>query len=189
MIFKRAIFSELTSTAGAVFTVLFSIIFSVGLVRILGDAAGGRVDNAAVFQLVALAALTNLPTVLTLTLFVSVLIALSRSFRDSEMVVWFSSGQSLLAWIGPVLRFATPIVVLIALLTIGVSPWAERQIAESAPHRHDLNTRAAMLHVAGDAHPFWGASPPPHRPAWPRTEPANESTPNFVTWNPALLTC
>jgi lipopolysaccharide export system permease protein len=131
MIFKRAIFSELTSTAGAVFTVLFSIIFSVGLVRILGDAAGGRVDNAAVFQLVALAALTNLPTVLTLTLFVSVLIALSRSFRDSEMVVWFSSGQSLLAWIGPVLRFATPIVVLIALLTIGVSPWAERQIAES----------------------------------------------------------
>jgi lipopolysaccharide export system permease protein len=131
MIFKRAIFSELTSTAGAVFTVLFSIIFSVGLVRILGDAAGGRVDNAAVFQLVALAALTNLPTVLTLTLFVAVLIALSRSFRDSEMVVWFSSGQSLLNWIGPVLRFALPIVVLVATLSLGVSPWAERQIAES----------------------------------------------------------
>jgi lipopolysaccharide export system permease protein len=131
MIFKRAIFNELTTTAGAVFTVLFSIIFSVGLVRILGDAAGGRVDNAAVFQLVALAALTNLPTVLTLTLFVAVLIALSRSFRDSEMVVWFSSGQSLLNWIWPVLRFATPIVVLVALLSLGVSPWSERQIAES----------------------------------------------------------
>jgi lipopolysaccharide export system permease protein len=131
MIFKRAIFNELTSTAGAVFTVLFSIIFSVGLVRILGEAAGGRVDNAAVFQLVALAALTNLPTVLTLTLFVAVLIALSRSFRDSEMVVWFSTGQSLLNWIGPVLRFATPIVVLVATLALGVSPWAERQIVES----------------------------------------------------------
>jgi len=131
MIFKRAIFSELTSTAGAVFTVLFSIIFSVGLVRLLGDAAGGRVDNATVFQLVALVALTNLPTVLTLTLFVSVLIALSRSFRDSEMVVWFSSGQSLFAWIGPVLRFSLPIVVLVATLALGVSPWAERQIDES----------------------------------------------------------
>jgi len=131
MIFKRAIYSELSATAGAVFTVLFSIIFSVGLVRILGDAAGGKVDNAAVFQLVALAALTNLPTVLTLTLFVAVLIALSRSFRDSEMVVWFSSGQSLLHWIGPVLRFAVPIVVLVATLALGVSPWAERQIAES----------------------------------------------------------
>ena len=131
MIFKRAIFTELTATAGAVFTVLFSIIFSVGLVRILGDAAGGRVDNAAVFQLVALAALTNLPTVLTLTLFVAVLIALSRSFRDSEMVVWFSSGRSLLDWIGPVLRFATPIVLMVATLALAVSPWSERLIAES----------------------------------------------------------
>jgi lipopolysaccharide export system permease protein len=128
MIFKRAIVSELTTTAGAVFTVLFSIIFSVGLVRLLGDAAGGRVDNASVFQLVALVALTNLPTILILTLFVAVLIALSRGFRDSEMVVWFSSGQSLLAWIGPVLRFAAPIVVLVALLSLVVSPWAERQI-------------------------------------------------------------
>jgi lipopolysaccharide export system permease protein len=131
MIFKRAIVSELSTTAGAVFTVLFSIIFSVGLVRILGEAAGGRVDNAAVFQLVALAALTNLPTVLTLTLFVAVLMALSRSFRDSEMVVWFTTGQSLFAWVGPVLRFAAPIIVLVALLALGVSPWAERQIAES----------------------------------------------------------
>ena len=128
MIFKRAIFSELTSTAGAVFTVLFSIIFSVGLVRLLGEAAGGRVDNAAVFQLVALVALTNLPTILTLTLFVAVLISLSRGFRDSEMVVWFSSGQSLLDWISPVLRFGAPIVLLVALLSLVVSPWAERQI-------------------------------------------------------------
>ena len=51
MIFRRSIVSELTSTASAVFTVLFSIIFSVGLVRILGQAAGGRVDNQAVFEL------------------------------------------------------------------------------------------------------------------------------------------
>lgn len=131
MIFKRAIVSELSSTAGAVFTVLFSIIFSVGLVRILGEAAGGRVDNTAVFQLVALVALTNLPTVLTLTLFVAVLIAVSRSFRDSEMVVWFTTGQSLVAWINPVLRFAAPIVILVTLLAVAVSPWAERQIAES----------------------------------------------------------
>ncbi|HTT09395.1 MAG TPA: LPS export ABC transporter permease LptF [Burkholderiaceae bacterium] len=145
MIFKRAIFNELTNTAGAVFTVLFSIIFSVGLVRLLGDAAGGQVDNASVFQLVALVALTNLPTVLMLTLFVAVLIALSRSFRDSEMVVWFSSGRSLLHWIGPVLRFAAPIVVLVTVLAVAVSPWAERTIAES---RKRFEQRDDMSRVA-----------------------------------------
>ncbi len=130
MIFRRAIVSELTSTASAVFTVLFSIIFSVGLVRILGLAAGGRVDNQAVFELVALTALVWLPIILTLTLFVSVLMTLTRAYRDSEMVVWFTAGRSLTAWIGPVLRFVWPIVVSIALLALFVTPWANSQIEE-----------------------------------------------------------
>jgi len=131
MIFRRAIVAELASSASAVFTVLFSIVFSVGLVRILGDAAGGRIDNEAVFSLVALSALTWLPPLLTLTLFVAVLFALTRAFRDSEMVVWFAAGRSLLHWIGPVLRFAAPVVLLVALLSLVVTPWAQRQIVES----------------------------------------------------------
>ncbi len=36
-----------------------------------------------------------LPVLLSLTLFISVLMTLSRSYRDSEMVVWFSSGLGL----------------------------------------------------------------------------------------------
>lgn len=131
MIFARSIIAELTNTASAVFTVLFSILFSVGLVRILGQAAGGRVDNQAVFELIALTALTWLPIVLTLTLFVSVLMTLSRAYRDSEMVVWFTSGQSLLAWVGPVLQFAWPIVLSVALLAAFVTPWANSQIEDS----------------------------------------------------------
>ncbi|MBA2547392.1 MAG: LPS export ABC transporter permease LptF [Burkholderiaceae bacterium] len=131
MIFGRAIVSELANAASAVFTVLFSIIFSVGLVRIIGQAAGGRVDNQAVFELVALTALTWLPIILTLTLFISVLMALTRAYRDSEMVVWFTSGRSLTAWIWPVLRFAWPIIVSIALLALFVTPWANAQIDES----------------------------------------------------------
>lgn len=131
MVFSRAIVAELSNTAGAVFTVLFSIIFSVALVRILGQAAGGTVDSQAVFAIVALTALTTLPTVLALTIFIAVLLTVSRSFRDSEMVVWFASGRSLLAWIGPVLRFSAPVVLLIAVLALAITPWANEQIAES----------------------------------------------------------
>ncbi len=131
MIFRRSIIAELTSTASAVFTVLFSILFSVGLVRILGQAAGGRVDNEAVVQLVALTALTWLPVILTLTLFIAVLMTLSRAYRDSEMVVWFAAGQSLLAWVGPVLRFAWPIVIAIGLLAFFVTPWSQAQIEDA----------------------------------------------------------
>lgn len=131
VIFRRAILSELTSAASAVFTVLFSIIISVGLVRILGQAAGGRVDNEAVLQLLALTALIWLPVVFTLTLFIAVLITLSRSYRDSEMVVWFTSGKSLVDWIGPVMRFSWPILIAIALLSIFGTPWAYAQIEKS----------------------------------------------------------
>ena len=131
MIFQRAIARELASTAGAVFTVLFCILFSVGLVRILGEAANGEIDSSAVVSLLALSALTNLPVVLTLTVFVSVLMTMSRAFRDSEMVVWFTAGRSLLAWVPAVVRFAVPIVLLIGALTFLVAPWANRQIADS----------------------------------------------------------
>ncbi|HRK56777.1 MAG TPA: LPS export ABC transporter permease LptF [Burkholderiaceae bacterium] len=131
MIFKRAAIAELTNTAGAVFTVLFSIAFSVVLVRILGEAAGGNIDSQAVFSLVALTALTHLPTILTLTVFIAVLMTITRSFRDHEMVVWLTTGQSLLTWIGPVLRFAGPVIVVNAVLALVVSPWANEQITAS----------------------------------------------------------
>ncbi|HUN91179.1 MAG TPA: LPS export ABC transporter permease LptF [Burkholderiaceae bacterium] len=130
-VFRRAIRGELANSAGAVFTVLFSIVFSVSLVRILGEAAGGRVDDQAVFSIVALSALTSLPTLLTLTVFVAILLSLTRAHRDSEMVVWFASGLSLVAWVRPVLRFAAPLLVAIALLSLFVAPWANHQIAES----------------------------------------------------------
>ncbi len=146
MVFSRSIVAELSNTAGAVFTVLFSIIFSVGLVRILGQAAVGTVDSGVVFAIVALTALTTLPTVLALTLFVAVIMTVSRSFRDSEMVVWLAAGQSLLSWIGPVARFSAPIVLLIAVLSMLITPWANQQIAESKQRfaqRDDVSRVAA----------------------------------------------
>jgi lipopolysaccharide export system permease protein len=142
MIFRRALSAELAATAGAVFTVLFSILLSVGLVRLLGDAAGGTVDNREVLALVALTALTWLPHLLAATLFVSVLLSLSRAYRDSEMVVWFVSGRSLLAWVPPLLRLALPTALLVALVTLWASPWAERQIRDSRDRfakREDVN--------------------------------------------------
>jgi lipopolysaccharide export system permease protein len=142
MIFRRAIVSEIANSAGAVFSVLFCIVFTQVLVHLLGDAASGDVDTKALFSIVALSTLTNLPLVLTLSVFIAVLIALSRAFRDSEMVVWFAAGQSLLAWIRPVLRFTLPVAGLVAALALFVSPWAERMIAEARQrfeHRDDVS--------------------------------------------------
>jgi lipopolysaccharide export system permease protein len=58
------------------------------------------------------------------------LLVVTRSYQDSEMVVWFASGLSLTRWIRPVLRFGMPIVVLTGLLSFFITPWANRQSAE-----------------------------------------------------------
>jgi lipopolysaccharide export system permease protein len=130
MIFQRALRRELVSTAGAVFTTLFTITITVMLIKILGQAAGGKVASQDVVALIGFAALNYLPVILILTGFISVLVVVTRSYQDSEMVVWFASGLSLSRWIAPVLTFGLPIVVLTAVLSLVVTPWANRQSAE-----------------------------------------------------------
>ncbi len=130
MIFQRALRRELVSTAGAVFTTLFTITITVMLIKILGQAAGGKVASQDVVALIGFAALNYLPVILILTGFISVLVVVTRSYQDSEMVVWFASGLSLSRWIAPVLTFGLPLVVLTAGLSLFVTPWANRQSAE-----------------------------------------------------------
>lgn len=130
MIFQRALRRELISNAGAVFTTLFTITITVMLIRILGQAAGGQVASQDVVALIGFSALNYLPVLLILTAFISVLLVVTRSYQDSEMVVWFASGLSLQRWVRPVMGFGLPIVVLTAALSFVVTPWANRQSAE-----------------------------------------------------------
>lgn len=130
MIFQRAIRRELLSTAGAVFTTLFSIIITVMLVRILGDAASGKIASGDVVALLGFAALNYLPVILTLTNFISVLLVVARSYQDSEMVVWFASGVSLTQWIRPIIAVGFPIVLMTAALSLFLTPWANGKSAE-----------------------------------------------------------
>ncbi len=130
MIFDRAIRREFVQSAAGISVALLTILLSTNLIRLLNDAAGGRVQPEAVLALLGFAALNFMPILLTLTLFISVLICLSRAWRDSEMVVWFSCGQPLTAWIRPVMRFALPVVLAIALLSAFLSPWANLRSAE-----------------------------------------------------------
>ncbi len=124
MIFERAIRREFAQSAAGVTVALLAILTSTQLIRLLKEAAGGRIAPEAVVYLLGFASLKFVPVVLSLALFVAVLLTLSRVYRDSEMAVWLSSGLPLTAWIRPVLVFSLPIVVVIALLSAYLSPWA-----------------------------------------------------------------
>ena len=130
MIFQRALLREFTSLAGAVFMTLFLIALTTRLIRLLGQAAGGSIPSDAVVAFLGFFALNVLPVLLSLTVFITVLLTLTRSYRDSEMVIWFNSGLSITAWIRPVLTFAGPLVLLIAALSMFISPWAAQKSEE-----------------------------------------------------------
>ncbi|NVD74006.1 LPS export ABC transporter permease LptF [Duganella sp. BJB488] len=130
MIFQRALRREMASAAGATFTVLFSICVTWTLITVLGMAAGGKVASGDVLALIAFAALNYLPTLVILTSFISVLMVVTRTYRDSEMVVWFASGLSLTRWIAPVLVFGLPLVLATAALSFIATPWAKQKSSE-----------------------------------------------------------
>jgi lipopolysaccharide export system permease protein len=145
VIFQRALLREFGNLALAVFATLFAVTLTTQLIRLLGQAAGGRVLSEAVLALLGFSALNYLPVLLSLTLFVTVLMAVSRSYRYSEMVIWFSAGQSLGAWLKPVLIFSSPLVALIAMLSLFLSPWA---IEKSEEYRRQMEARDELARMA-----------------------------------------
>jgi lipopolysaccharide export system permease protein len=130
MIFRRSLVRELTATAIGLFVVLLGILFTQSVIRILARAAGGAVATEGILALIGFNAMFYLNLLLSVALFLTVLLTLSRWYRDSEMVVWFTSGQSLTACLKPILMFAAPFLVAIVLLSLFLSPWAEQRKIE-----------------------------------------------------------
>ena len=64
--------------------------------------------------------------------------ALSRWYKDSEMIVWLSSGLSLSKLVKPIIYFSIPTILLIGFLSLLVSPWAVQKVEE---YKNGLKTR------------------------------------------------
>jgi lipopolysaccharide export system permease protein len=144
MIFHRALLREFASLAGAVFMALFAIALTTQLIRLLGKAAGGSIPTDAVLAFLGFFALGALPVLLSLTMFISVLMTLTRGWRDSEMVIWFASGLPLTAWLRPVMLFALPQIAVIAALSLFISPWAAQMAGQ---YSSKLETRDDVSRV------------------------------------------
>ncbi len=129
-IFQRALVREFATMGLYIFAILLGIIVFTQLVRLLGKSASGTLAADGVLALLGFSALNYLPVLLSISLFLSILLTLTRSYRDNEMVVWFCSGIGLTQWIRPVLWYVLPVVGVVALLSLVLSPWAMFQADE-----------------------------------------------------------
>ena len=124
MLFRRALLRELIFNYFGVFLILLTITLTTLFIRLLGEAARGELAVEAVLAFLGFGIFNFLPLLFSLTLFISIIMALSRAYRESEMVVWFSAGLGLSAWVRPVMSFALPVVLAISVLNLVVIPWA-----------------------------------------------------------------
>lgn len=124
MLFRRSLLQELVSTATGAFLILVGIVIAQRAGYLIQLASKGILPNDAITTLLGFNMVKFLPMLLSLTLFLSILMTLSRWYRDSEMVIWFSAGLSINSWIRPVMTFAIPVIVLISILSLLIMPWA-----------------------------------------------------------------
>lgn len=130
MIYRRTLIRELTATAFGLFLILLGILFTNLVLRLLARAAGGTVAPEGIMALLGFNAVFYLNILLSVALFLTVLLTLSRWYRDSEMIVWLTSGQPLTASLTPILWFSVPFLLAIIALSLFLSPWAERRKLE-----------------------------------------------------------
>ena len=142
MLFHSTLRKELSRTFGATFVVLVTIVMTIILIRTLGLASRGSVNPSEVFLVMLYTVVGFLPTILSLALFIAIVGTLSRMYRDSEMVIWLSSGRGVANFVHPLFRFSWPVLVLIAVLAVFGRPWATTQtegMREQYERRGDLD--------------------------------------------------
>jgi len=130
MLFDSSLRRDLARTFGATLVVILTIVLTMMLIRTLGQAALGHVAPQDVVLLLGFVALAQLPTMLSLSLFIATVSTLTRMYRDSEMAIWFASGVGLSRFVRPVLRVSWPVLLVVALLALFVWPWMNARSAE-----------------------------------------------------------
>jgi lipopolysaccharide export system permease protein len=128
MLFHSSIRRELARSFGATLIVLATVVMTMTLIRTLGQASRGSFNPSDVMLVMGYTVLAYMPTILTMSLFISIIATLSRMYRDSEMVIWFSSGRGLATLLGPLFRFAWPVLLVVMALALLVLPWSNQKI-------------------------------------------------------------
>jgi lipopolysaccharide export system permease protein len=130
MLFDSTLRRDLARTFGATLVVLLTIVITMLLVRTLSLAASDLVEPKDVVLVLGYTTLGQLATILSLSLFVSIVVTLGRMYRDSEMAIWFASGLDLARFVRPVLYTFWPVLVVICLLLAFAWPWVNQNSAE-----------------------------------------------------------
>jgi len=126
-IIDRYLLRELLAACGAVGAVLLLVVLGGMLSITLDRVARGVMPAGLLLSQIGLRSVDSLPLVLPLALFLGVLLAYGRLYRDSEMAVLSASGVSSLDLLRPAAMVVLPTCAVLAALSFWLGPAAIRQ--------------------------------------------------------------
>ena len=127
-ILDRYIFREIAQTWLAVTMVLLFILLTNQFARVLGDVAKDKLPRGAIFQIIGLSGLQYLTVLVPVALFLSVMLALGRLYRDSEMPAMMACRVGTIGIYRPLSWILIPLVVGVGWLAMETGPWAMLKI-------------------------------------------------------------
>jgi lipopolysaccharide export system permease protein len=123
-ILDRYIFKEIATAWLGVTMVLLMILLTNQFARILGDVAKGKLPRGAAFDVIGLSAVQYLTVLVPIGLFLSIMMALGRLYRDSEMPAMMACRTGPMGIYRPLLWLVIPLTLGVAWLAIDVGPKA-----------------------------------------------------------------
>ena len=127
-ILDRYIFREIASTWLGVTLVLLLILLTNQFARVLGDVAKGKLPKGAAFEVIGLSAAQYLTILVPVGLFLAVMLALGRLYRDSEMPAMMACRIGPFGIYRPLTWLLVPLVLGVAWLSIDLGPRALQSI-------------------------------------------------------------
>ncbi|NCF52604.1 LPS export ABC transporter permease LptF [Gammaproteobacteria bacterium] len=123
-ILDRYIFREIAATWLGVTMVLLLVLLTNQFARVLGDVAKGRLPKDAALDVIGLSAVQYLTILVPIGLFLAVMLALGRLYRDSELPAMMACrvGPAGIYW--PLLWLLAPLAIGVAYLSIEMGPRA-----------------------------------------------------------------
>jgi lipopolysaccharide export system permease protein len=129
-IIDRYLLKETLKALLAILLVLALILMSNSFVKLLKDVAAGELSTHLLFQLLGLQMAGYMARLIPPAFFFSVLYAVGRMYRDSEIVAMESCGVGGLRLYRSLFIAVVPVLIVTAFLALQVHPWANRVSAE-----------------------------------------------------------
>ena len=124
MIIARYLIKEIAQTLFAVCLVLMIIGLSGQLVNVFSDVAAGTLSINTVMVVLGLKSLKMLMVILPLSLYLAVLMTLSRFYHNNEMAAISASGISQLYIVKVIVSFTLLFSIVIGVFSFQIIPWA-----------------------------------------------------------------